>query len=42
MRKESDDMIAQTFQKLNNDDKDHFARLRSYMNEHGITFLKDT
>jgi len=42
MRKESDDMIAQTFQKLNNDDRDHFARLRSYMNEHGITFLKDT
>ncbi len=37
MEKESEDIITQTFQKLNNYEKDHFERLRSYMNEHGIT-----
>ena len=42
MKKESDDMITQTFQKLNNDDKDHGERLRSYMNENGIKIFKDT
>ena len=36
MTKESNDIVTQTFQRLNNDDKDHFIRLRSYMNEHGI------
>ena len=36
MAKESDDIVSQTFLKLNNDDKDHAAKLRSYMDKHGI------
>ena len=36
MKKESDNIIAQTFQKLNNDDIDHFERIRSYMNKRGM------
>ncbi|MFC1651441.1 rubrerythrin family protein [Candidatus Latescibacterota bacterium] len=42
MKKELDDMLTQTFQKLNKDDKDHFTRLRSYMKEHGIQILKES
>jgi len=36
MEKSHDNILFQLFQKLNADDKDHFKRLRSYMDEHGI------
>ncbi|MFC1551838.1 rubrerythrin family protein [Candidatus Latescibacterota bacterium] len=36
MENELDDMLTQTFQKLNADDKNHFLRIRAYMTEHGI------
>ncbi|MFC1552529.1 hypothetical protein ACFL6P_08205 [Candidatus Latescibacterota bacterium] len=42
MNKNVDDMLTQTFQNLNDGDKDHIKRLRSYMEEHGITILKDS
>ena len=38
MEKHSDKILYQLFQKLNKEDKDHIARLRSYMNEQGIIF----
>ena len=36
MENELDDMLTQTFQKLNADDKDHYKRIRAYMIEQGI------
>ena len=36
MEKESTDRIVQIYQQLNKEDKDHDARLRSYMEKHGI------
>ncbi len=36
MEKESNDRIVQIYQQLNKEDKDHDARLRSYMEKHGI------
>ncbi len=36
MEKESNDRIVQIYQQLNKDDKNHAARLRSYMEKHGI------
>jgi len=35
-RQNEDDIIAQLFQRLNKDDKDHAARLLEYMAEHDI------
>ena len=42
INKKTDNILIQLFQKLNNEDKDHVARLLSYMEEHGIKILKDT
>ena len=42
MKKESVDLLTKAFQKLNADDNDHYARISSYMKEHGIAILKDT
>ena len=36
MEKESNDRIIQVYQQLNKDNKNHAARLRSYMEKHGI------
>ena len=37
MDNEIDDILTQTFQKLNADDKDHFCRINAYMTKHGIS-----
>ncbi|MFC1490940.1 rubrerythrin family protein [Candidatus Latescibacterota bacterium] len=36
MENYSDNVLFQLFQKLNKDDKDHYARINTYMKEHGI------
>ena len=40
MEKESKSPIVQLFQRLNEDDKNHIARLRNYMEKHDIQILK--
>ncbi|MFC1538304.1 rubrerythrin family protein [Candidatus Latescibacterota bacterium] len=42
MENSSDNILFQLFQKLNKDDKDHYARISSYMEEHGIQNLTDS
>jgi len=37
MDEETNSEIVQFFQKLNKNDKDHFMRIRSYMDNHGIS-----
>ncbi len=37
MDRETNSTIDEIFKKLNNDDKDHAKRIRSYMEKHGIT-----
>ena len=41
MNNDSEDMLSQTFQRLNADDKDHFTRISAYMKEHGISEKHD-
>ncbi len=40
MEKDEDNEIVRTYQKLNNDDKDHMARIRDYMRRQGIERIR--
>jgi hypothetical protein len=41
MKKEADSPTDRIFQELNKDDADHAMRIRSYMEEHGISVKLD-